>query len=54
MMNVGLHCRIVGQPGRANVLDRFIAYAKSHEQVWFAGRAEIARAWLEQFPPRPH
>jgi allantoinase len=51
MMNVGLHCRIVGQPGRANGLDRFIAYAKSHENVWFAGRAEIARTWLEQFPP---
>jgi peptidoglycan/xylan/chitin deacetylase (PgdA/CDA1 family) len=51
MMSVGLHCRIAGQPGRANGLDRFIAYAKSHPNVWFAGRAEIARTWLEQFPP---
>ena len=51
LMNVGLHCRIVGQPGRANGLDRFIAYAKSHPNVWFAGRAEIARTWLDQFPP---
>lgn len=51
MMNVGLHCRIAGQPGRANGLDRFIAYAKGHENVWFAGRSDIARVWLDQFPP---
>ena len=51
LMNVGLHCRIVGQPGRANGLDRFIAYAKGHEQVWFAGRVDVARTWLDQFPP---
>ena len=53
LMNVVLHCRIAGQPGRANGLDRFIAYAKSHEKVWFAGRVEIARTWLDQFPPKP-
>ena len=51
LMNVGLHCRIVGQPGRANGLDRFVAYAKSHSNVWFAGRSDIARTWLDQFPP---
>ena len=50
LMNVGLHCRIAGQPGRANGLDRFIAYAQSHPNVWFAGRSDIARTWREQFP----
>jgi peptidoglycan/xylan/chitin deacetylase (PgdA/CDA1 family) len=53
LMNVGLHCRIVGQPGRANGLDRFIAYAMSHPNVWFAGRVDVARTWLDQFPPAP-
>ncbi len=50
MMNVGLHCRIAGQPGRANGLDRFIAYAQGHPNVWFAGRSDIARTWKEQSP----
>ena len=47
MMSVGLHCRMAGVPGRANGLDRFIAYAQSHPNVWFAGRSDIARWWLE-------
>ena len=47
MMSVGLHCRIAGLPGRAAGLDRFIAYAKSRPDVWFAGRSDIARWWLE-------
>ncbi len=32
-------------------LDRFIAYANAHPNVWFAGRVEVARTWLDQFPP---
>jgi peptidoglycan/xylan/chitin deacetylase (PgdA/CDA1 family) len=47
MMSIGLHCRIIGRPGRARALDRFIEYAKGHPEVWFATRAEIARWWLE-------
>ncbi|MEA2283016.1 MAG: hypothetical protein QOK21_3623 [Solirubrobacteraceae bacterium] len=47
MMSIGLHCRIIGRPGRARALDRFIEYAKGHADVWFATRAEIARWWLE-------
>ena len=50
MMSFGLHCRMGGRPGRANGLDRFIAYAKSHPKVWFAGRADIARHWLREHP----
>ena len=45
MMNVGLHCRIVGRPGRARALDRFLSHVRSRENVWVTTRAEIARHW---------
>jgi putative urate catabolism protein len=45
MMNVGLHCRIVGRPGRARALDRFLEHVRSREGVWVTTRAEIARHW---------
>jgi len=43
VMNVGLDCRIGGQPGRAGKTGstRFIAYAKSQHNVWFAGRSDV-------------
>jgi putative urate catabolism protein len=51
MMSVGLHCRIVGRPGRAAALARFLDYVQGHEAVWVARRIDIARHWLEQRPP---
>lgn len=51
MMSVGLHCRIAGRPARSRALDRFLQYARSHPSVWFARRDEIARWWLEHYPP---
>ena len=51
MMPIGLHTRISGRPARATVVDRFIAYAKQRGNVWFARRDEIARFWLERYPP---
>jgi putative urate catabolism protein len=51
MMSVGLHCRIVGRPGRARALDRFLEYVKKKEGVWVASRAEIARHWHEHHGP---
>ena len=51
MMNVGLHCRIVGRPGRAPALDKFLAHVKSKPDVWVTTRAEIARHWREHHPP---
>jgi putative urate catabolism protein len=51
MMSVGLHCRIVGRPGRARALDRFLAYVTQSADVWVATREEIARHWYEQHPP---
>ncbi|OUR78625.1 allantoinase [Alphaproteobacteria bacterium 46_93_T64] len=50
MMSVGLHCRLVGRPGRIAALKRFLEYVKSHENVWFARRIEIARHWQEHHP----
>ncbi len=50
MMNIGLHCRLVGRPGRAASLQRFIDYAMSHDKVWFPRRIDIARHWREQHP----
>jgi putative urate catabolism protein len=52
LMNVGLHCRIVGRPGRARGLDRFLAHVAAHDDVWVATRADIARHWRSVHPPR--
>jgi putative urate catabolism protein len=51
MLSVGLHCRLVGRPGRAAALARFLDYATGHENVWFTRRIDIARHWREHHPP---
>ncbi len=51
MMNIGLHCRLAGRPGRLAALQRFVEYAKSHKNVWFARRCDIARHWIDHHPP---
>ena len=50
MMSVGLHCRLIGRPGRIMALQRFIEYALSHDKVWFARRSDIAEHWHEHHP----
>jgi OHCU decarboxylase len=50
MMSIGLHCRLIGRPGRAASLKRFIDYVKSHERVWLARRIDIAEHWRETHP----
>jgi peptidoglycan/xylan/chitin deacetylase (PgdA/CDA1 family) len=50
MMSIGLHPRITGNPGRADALARFIDYAQSLGDVWFARRIDIARTFIEQQP----
>jgi peptidoglycan/xylan/chitin deacetylase (PgdA/CDA1 family) len=50
MMSIGLHCRLVGRPGRIAALERFIDHARSHEAVWFCRRLEIARHWRARHP----
>ncbi|MFA6965930.1 allantoinase PuuE [Bosea sp. (in: a-proteobacteria)] len=51
MMSVGLHCRLVGRPGRAAALARFLDYVQSHDDVWVATRLDIARHWIRHHPP---
>jgi allantoinase len=51
MMSVGLHGRIIGRPGRILALDRFLEHIRKFNDVWLAGRSEIARVWAEQFAP---
>ena len=50
MLSIGLHCRIMGRPGRAAALRRVIEYMKSHKDVWFATRLEIAQHWAKENP----
>ncbi len=50
MMSVGLHCRVVGKPGRLSALERFIDHVAAHDHVWVARRIDIARHWLEVHP----
>ena len=50
MMSVGLHCRLIGRPGRIEALRHFLEYARAHDDVWFATRAEIADHWANVHP----
>jgi OHCU decarboxylase len=52
MLSVGLHCRLVGRPGRAAALARFIDYVLSHDRVWTPTRLNIARHWIRRHPPQ--
>jgi OHCU decarboxylase len=51
MLSIGLHCRLVGRPGRAASLARFLDYISGHDKVWVATRLDIARHWIRIHPP---
>jgi OHCU decarboxylase len=53
MMSVGLHCRLIGRPGRIMALKRFMEYAAGHDGVWFPRRIDIARHWAAHHPAQP-
>lgn len=53
MMSIGLHCRLVGRPGRAEALRRFIEYVQGHDKVWLARRQDIAQHWRDNHPYQP-
>ena len=48
MMSVGLHCRLIGRPGRYQSLKRFIEYIKKFNDVWICKRIDIANHWIEK------
>jgi len=53
MMSVGLHCRVIGRPGRFRALQRFLDHIQQHEQVWVCRRIDIARHWKQVHPYHP-
>lgn len=50
MMSIGLHCRLIGRPGKIAGLQRFIKYIMAHEGVWCPTRLEIAEHWATTHP----
>jgi putative urate catabolism protein len=50
MLSVGLHCRIIGRPGRIEALERFLDYILQYQRVWICRRVEIAQHWIKTHP----
>ncbi len=50
MLSIGMHCRILGRPGRLRALQRFLDYLEGHERVWICRRVDIARHWIKTHP----
>ena len=50
MMSIGLHCRLIGRPGRFQALKKFLDYVMGHDDVWICRRADIARHWHDNHP----
>jgi peptidoglycan/xylan/chitin deacetylase (PgdA/CDA1 family) len=50
MMSVGMHCRLLGRPGRLRALQRFLDHVETHDRVWVTRRVDIARHWKQQHP----
>ena len=50
MMSVGLHCRLLGRPGRIGALQRFLDHVQRHDKVWICRRVDIARHWRHTHP----
>ena len=53
MMSIGMHCRLLGRPGRLRALQRFLDHVERHDRVWVCRRVDIARHWHQHFPA-PH
>ena len=50
MMSIGMHCRLLGRPGRFAALQRFLDHVERHDRVWICRRADIARHWIARHP----
>ncbi|WP_293765062.1 allantoinase PuuE [uncultured Aquitalea sp.] len=54
MMSIGMHCRLLGRPGRFLALQRFLDHLEKHDRVWVCRRVDIARHWMTRHPcPAP-
>ena len=52
MLSVGMHCRLLGRPGRLRALQRFLDYVQAHDKVWVCRRIDMARHWAATHPHR--
>jgi peptidoglycan/xylan/chitin deacetylase (PgdA/CDA1 family) len=50
MMSIGMHCRLLGRPGRIVALQRFLDHIAAHDRVWVCTRLDIARHWKATHP----
>ena len=50
MMSIGMHCRLLGRPGRILALQKFLDHIEKHDKVWVCKRVDIARHWKTQHP----
>jgi allantoinase len=50
MLNIGMHCRLLGRPGRFLALQRFLDHIEKHDRVWVCRRIDIARHWQAKHP----
>jgi allantoinase len=50
MMSIGMHCRLLGRPGRFLALQRFLDHVERHDRVWVCRRVDIARHWVAHHP----
>jgi allantoinase len=49
MMSIGMHCRILGHPGKIMAMRRFLEYVRKFDDVWFCKRVDIANHWINNF-----
>ena len=54
MLSIGMHCRLLGRPGRFRGLQRFLDHIEKHDRVWVTRRVDIARHWREHHPYQPN
>ena len=50
MLSIGMHCRLLGRPGRMKALQRFLDHVQNHDKVWICRRLDIARHWRQTHP----
>lgn len=50
MLSVGMHCRLLGRPGRFRGLQKFLDHLEKHDRVWVTRRVDIAKHWIEKHP----
>lgn len=50
MMSIGMHCRLLGKPGRIVALQKFLDHIEKHDKVWVCRRIDIARHWKKVHP----